>query len=253
MGPATARLKPCPDENQSSQTHGRNLAAFAGRQVAWRNLFRGGAGDDILTVGQRHMVSAAISRTSCSQADDLMARKSVKMSLRARLALRKAAGFALVFLCALLCFGSGGKAAVLSPGGAAAYSHTKVSSRFAIADFDGDSRPDLATVEMGQTSASRARYWIGFQLSTGAPQGIGVNAPIGGLDIASRDVNGDHSLDLIVTTTWLNQPVAVLLNDGHGNFTLTDPAAFPTLVWSAEKIWNVGRLDVKDTGVAVLP
>jgi hypothetical protein len=181
-----------------------------------------------------------------------MACKSFKMNSRARLALRKAAGFAVVFLCALLCFGSGGKAAGLSPA-AAAYSHTKLSSRFAIADFDGDSRPDLATVEIGQASASRARYWIGFQLSTGAPQRIGVNAPIGGLDIVSRDVNGDHSLDLIVTTTWLNQPVAVLLNDGHGNFTLTDPAAFPTLVWSAEIIWNVGRLDVKDTAIAVLP
>jgi hypothetical protein len=182
-----------------------------------------------------------------------MARKSVQMTLRARLALRKAAGFALVFLCALLCFGSGGKAAVVSPAAVAAYSHTKLSSRFAIADFDGDSRPDLATVEIGQTGASRARYWIGFQLSTGAPQRIGVSAPIGGLDIVSRDVNGDHSLDLIVTTTWLNRPVAVLLNDGHGNFTLTDPAAFPTLVWSAEKIWNVGRLDVTDTAIAVLP
>jgi hypothetical protein len=175
------------------------------------------------------------------------------MTLLAPLPLRKPAGFALAFLCAVLSFGSRGKAAVLSPAAPAAPSHTKLTSRFAIADFDGDSRPDLATVEIGQTSASRARYWIGFQLSTGAPQLIGVNAPIGGLDIVSRDVNGDHSLDLIVTTTWLNQPVAVLLNDGHGNFTLIDPAVFPTLVWSAEKIWTLGRLDVKDGAIAVLP
>ena len=170
----------------------------------------------------------------------------------ARLPLRKAAGFALAFLWALLCFGSGGKAAVLSPAAAAAYSHTKLSSRFAIADFDGDSQPDLATVEIGQTSASRARYWIGFQLSTGASQRIGVNAPIGGLDIVSRDVNGDQRLDLIVTTSWLDQPVAVLLNDGHGNFTLTDPGAFPALVWNSKKIGRFSRPDVRDAAIVAL-
>ena len=81
---------------------------------------------------------------------------------------------------------------------------------------------------------------------------IGVNAPLGGLNITSRDVDGDQSLDLIVTTAWLNQPVAVLLNDGHGNFTLTDPSAFPAIVWSAEKMLRLAALNVQDAAVAAL-
>jgi hypothetical protein len=46
------------------------------------------------------------------------------------------------------------------------------------------------------------------------------------LEIASREVNGDNIIDLVVSTAWLKSPVAVLVNDGHGNFTIRDPAAF---------------------------
>src|SRR3984893_18635478 len=100
------------------------------------------------------------------------------MSLILRFRLRKPGALALVFLCAILCFGRRGKAAVPSaPSSAPA--QTKLTSRFAIADFDGDSHPDLATVEMGQIGPSRARYWIGFRLSSGTQQMIGVNAPLG--------------------------------------------------------------------------
>jgi len=174
------------------------------------------------------------------------------MSLPSRLHLRKPAWFALSFLCAVSCFGSHGKAAAAPSPTASALSRTKLPSRFAIADFDGDSRPDLATVEIGQIGTSRARYWIGFQLSSGPQQMIGVNAPVGGLNITSSDVDGDQSVDLIVTTAWLNQPVAVLLNDGHGNFTLANPSAFPAIVWSAEKTLRLSPLNVQDAAPAAL-
>jgi len=174
------------------------------------------------------------------------------MSSPSRPHLRKPAWHALLFLCAVFCFGSHPSAAAVPSPTSSKLSHTKLPSRFAIADFDGDSRPDLATVEIGQIGPSRARYWIGFQLSTGPQQMIGVNAPVGGLNITSRDVNGDQSLDLVVTTAWLNQPVAVLLNDGHGNFTLASPSAFPAIVWSAEKMFRLAPLDVQDAAVAAL-
>ena len=100
-------------------------------------------------------------------------------------------------------------------------------SQFAIADFDGDSRPDIATIEVGQSNALATRYRIGFRLSTGLQQTVGIAAPAGGLQLRSRDVNGDSFPDVVVTTFWTDQPVAVLLNDGHGNFTQSEPSAFP--------------------------
>jgi hypothetical protein len=122
----------------------------------------------------------------------------------------------------------------------------------AVGDFDGDSRPDLATVQMGQASPSHARYWILLQFSTGLKQSIGITAPIGGLQIASRDVNGDSSLDLVVSTAWLHQPVAVLLNDGRGNFSVQDANAFPASIWASETSVASPNAQIKDA-LVVLP
>jgi hypothetical protein len=125
-------------------------------------------------------------------------------------------------------------------------------SHFAIADFDGDNRPDFATVETGQIGASHARYWIGLQMSAGPHQRIGLTAPVGGLEIASRDVNGDNAPDLVVTAAWFKNPIAVLLNDGHGNFTLTDPASFSPGALNPEQTWGQPSLDAKDARLAIL-
>jgi len=152
-------------------------------------------------------------------------------------------GTAFLFACLVIGAAGLGKAASLAPGA------SPISPRFAIADFDGDSKPDLATVEVGQVTASRARYWILFEMSAGTRQFIGVTAPVGGIEIASRDVNGDSSPDLVVTTPWLNRPVAVLLNDGHGNFTLYDPAAFSALVWSYKTSLYPAHVEVRDLAV----
>ena len=142
----------------------------------------------------------------------------------------------LLLICAVFCFATRGtglgaqKTSIFARGSAAAH--------FAIADFDGDNRPDLATVETGLIGASHARYWIGFRMSAGARQMIGVNGPVGGLEIASRDVNGDNIIDLVVSAAWLKSPVAVLVNDGHGNFTVRDPAAFSIALTNPD--WTFG-------------
>ena len=99
--------------------------------------------------------------------------------------------------------------------------------QFTIEDFDGDSRPDIATVLEGPGGAVINHYRITFQLSSGGAQNIDLAAPVGGLDLSSRDVNGDDFLDVVVTTAGTNWPVAVLVNDGAGTFTASDPSAFP--------------------------
>src|SRR5277367_6932904 len=63
---------------------------------------------------------------------------------------------------------------------------------FAIADFDGDSLPDFATVQPGLATASRTDYWIHFSFSLGSESSFAVSAPAGGLQIASRDVRSEE-------------------------------------------------------------
>jgi hypothetical protein len=108
---------------------------------------------------------------------------------------------------------------------------------FSIADFDGDLKPDLASVQAGKSDLTRTDYRIQLQLSAAGRQTFQIVAPIGGLQIFSRDVNGDHALDLVLTTTWLRQPVAILLNDGHGNFSQAAPDAFPEAFSRSTTTW----------------
>ena len=129
---------------------------------------------------------------------------------------------------------------------------TGFNSNFAIADFDGDRKPDLATVEVQKgNSSSTSRYSIRLELTAGAVQVFGVIAPAGGLQIVARDVNGDDALDVLVSTAWQHKQVAVLLNDGHGKFTLADPGAFTAAFWGSGGDWTSGTLALCDSTVLV--
>ena len=124
--------------------------------------------------------------------------------------------------------------------------------QFAIEDFDGDSRPDIATVVAGRSGTADNHYRIRFQLSSGRSQNIDLTAPVGGLDLSSRDVNGDDFLDVVVTTAGTNRPVAVLLNDGAGSFTATDPAAFPGAFRKSTKFWSGLAEELREASPAFL-
>jgi len=154
---------------------------------------------------------------------------------------------------ALLCLvGSSAPAQAASVGPQTLSSPPQVRSQFAIADFDGDRRPDLATVQVGQSSSWDTHYWIAFQLSSGPRQTLGITAPTGGVQITSRDVNGDDFLDVIVTTAWTNQPVAVLLNDGKGNFRASSPSAFRGAFSTSEKSWALTTDELKDASAVLI-
>src|ERR1700730_19334768 len=119
-----------------------------------------------------------------------------------------------------------------------------------IEEFDGDSRPDIAIVSEGRSGSADDHYRIRFQLSRGGSQNIDLTAPVGGLDISSRDVNGDDFLDLVVTTAATNRPVAVLLNDGAGTFTASDPSAFPGAFRKSSNFWRALREELREASPA---
>jgi hypothetical protein len=100
----------------------------------------------------------------------------------------------------------------------------------AMADFTGDTHPDLATVEVERFDSSIAHYWIEIRLTEGGHQILRLTAPFGGLLITPRDVTGDGNLDLVVRSAKSHAPVAVFLNDGSGHFSKADLAAFTNVL-----------------------
>ena len=127
-------------------------------------------------------------------------------------------------------------------------------SSLAIADFDGDLKPDLATAEIDRFDSLSARYLIRFRLTSGTGESFSVTGLFGVPQIVARDVNGDNAPDLIITTVGQPQPIAVLLNDGRGRFNLANPADFPSTVWDSPLNWMpTPGGQIQDTGILVPP
>lgn len=103
-------------------------------------------------------------------------------------------------------------------------------AHFAIADFDGDWKPDLAEVETSDLRRFGSGYSVRLHFSASADVSFLVTAPTGGIRLAARDVNGDNLPDLVVSSILDQHVVAVLLNQGHGQFSRAEPAFFLTLV-----------------------
>jgi hypothetical protein len=120
--------------------------------------------------------------------------------------------------------------------------------QFAIADLDGDLRPDSASIQVGQHTGGMSTYWIHVQVAAG-PQSFPVIAPAFGLVIKARDVNGDHAVDLVLATAWSRRPVAVFLNDGHGNFSRGEPTPPGSFNDSNTNLDSSTRLAIVTAGV----
>jgi hypothetical protein len=95
-----------------------------------------------------------------------------------------------------------------------------------MADFTGDSHPDLATLELDRLEPSTAHYFLEIQLTEGGRQALRLTAPTPRLVVTAKDVTGDGSLDLIIQTADTRAPVAVFLNDGCGHFSARDSSRF---------------------------
>lgn len=122
---------------------------------------------------------------------------------------------------------------------------------FALADFDGDQRLDLAIVQAGRSELSFMEYWVHLQLSATGAHTIRVVGLAGGVQLASRDINNDRVPDLILTTARSDKPVAIFLNDGHGNFSSLDLSAYPEAFSASSTDWTSSAFP--EYGLLTLP
>ena len=116
-------------------------------------------------------------------------------------------------------------------------------SAIAHADFNGDGRIDLATVDSGQSPQYTVSVLLGngdgtFASAVGYPVGNGTR-PVA---IAAGDVTGDGRLD-IVTANYYSMDVALLAGSGTGTFAT--PAVFATGITPV----GIATADLNEDGV----
>jgi len=108
-----------------------------------------------------------------------------------------------------------------------------VSSVWSFSDLDGDQQSDRVRSTAVGPDGLEYRYNIEFEMSTGRnTQPISIlSGDAWGLQIASRDVDGDHDMDLVVTGGTPRRPLGIWTNDGDGNFTGAGVQQFSPSVW----------------------
>jgi hypothetical protein len=110
------------------------------------------------------------------------------------------------------------------------------SSPWAMAKLDGDNRLDVAVSRVEGRSENGYVYRIDLTLSSGT-RADSFTVAVGngwGINITPRDVDGDHDLDLVITSGLDRQPVGVWINDGNGSFSEAELDDHSDAIWLEE-------------------
>jgi hypothetical protein len=110
----------------------------------------------------------------------------------------------------------------------------------AMGDLDGDRRADSAVAQPQGLVNGAYRYRVDVHLSADPSTTFDVDSMAGGgLHISAKDVDGDHNLDLVITSTFGREPIGVWINDGHGRFRPGNADAYAKSIWQeTDRCWE---------------
>jgi hypothetical protein len=107
----------------------------------------------------------------------------------------------------------------------------------AVADFNNDGQPDFTVADRVTRSPGGYSYRVLFAIAGRTVQSVSFESVSSTLNVAVRDVDDDHDLDVLILDAPTATVNAVWLNDGHGRFVKGETPA-STSLWLASTTLN---------------
>ena len=97
---------------------------------------------------------------------------------------------------------------------------------WALSDFDGDSKVDLATTGLGRGDGRGYAHEVRIDLSAFPETSFTFRSHSASVQLSAWDIDGDHDRDILILESSTLEPVGIWLNDGAGHFREGDLADF---------------------------
>lgn len=113
----------------------------------------------------------------------------------------------------------------------------------AIADFDGDNKPDGAILLEADRLRGQGNFKIELHLTEHDNADIKFQSAEPELTVEALDIDHDGDIDLVIEQSVTRKRLQVWINDGHGNFEKVRIEDFPSPVPTRQQLSSWQRLD----------
>lgn len=102
--------------------------------------------------------------------------------------------------------------------------------RFAIADFDGDNKPDGALLLEPAPFLGSGSFQLELHFTGHNNSNINFQSPEPDVIVAAMDIDHDGDIDIVIQQSVTHKGLQVWINDGHGNFEKGRIEDYPSAV-----------------------